>query len=133
MGWVRFQLEFFETCDLVKSIFGDNLSNVDGNQTLAHKVILASKNDDVLALNEKSLRECKTCYSADEIMTEDDTAHRRFPKEFLHKQTPPGMPPHVLKLKVGAIVMLLRNMSQRLCNCSRNVRQIPAFRGLNWD
>ncbi|XP_065320848.1 ATP-dependent DNA helicase PIF1-like [Gordionus sp. m RMFG-2023] len=44
-----------------------------------------------------------------------------FPIEFLHSQTPSGMPPHKLTLKVGTIVMLLRNLSPKkgLCNGTR--------------
>ncbi|VDP25960.1 unnamed protein product [Heligmosomoides polygyrus] len=44
-----------------------------------------------------------------------------FPTEFLNKMTPTGMPPHALHLKVGCIVMLLRNIDVRngLCNGTR--------------
>ena len=41
--------------------------------------------------------------------------------EFINKQTPSGMPPHILKLKVGAIVMPLRNLdlNKGLCDGTR--------------
>ena len=32
------------------------------------------------------------------------------PLDFLHRQQPSGLPPHQLRLKVGAVVMLLRNL-----------------------
>lgn len=52
-------------------------------------------------------------YSADSAITEDINDAFHFPVEFLHEQTPSGMPPHVLLLKKGVIVMLLRNLNPK--------------------
>ena len=45
----------------------------------------------------------------------------QFPIEFLRSLMPPGMHPHKLRLKTGAIIMLLRNISlnEGLCNGTR--------------
>ncbi len=46
-----------------------------------------------------------------------------YPVEFLNDQTPSGMPPHVLMLKRGVIIMLLRNLNPKkgLCNGTRMI------------
>ena len=56
--------------------------------------------------------------SVDDVECEDGDDVINYSKEFLNSLTPSGMPPHKLKLKIGAIVMLLRNLDvkQGLCN-----------------
>ena len=67
-------------------------------------------------------------YSADCIQTDNAIDTTQYADEFLHSLTPPGMPPHRLALKIGAVVMLLRNVSicEGLCNGTRLI-----IRGLN--
>lgn len=62
-----------------------------------------------------------TYCSADSIETEDPNDAMNFPVEFLNSQTPSGVPPHKLNLKVGTVVMLLRNLNPKkgLCNGTR--------------
>jgi hypothetical protein len=56
---------------------------------------------------------------ADSTLNEEATL--RYPIEYLNSLTPTGIPPHKLQRKVGAIVMLLRNLSvsDGLCNGTR--------------
>ncbi|KHJ94093.1 hypothetical protein OESDEN_05985 [Oesophagostomum dentatum] len=65
----------------------------------------------------------KTYKSIDEAITEDLSDEIRFPTEFLYKLQPSGMPPHELRLRKGATVMLLRNLDVMagLCNGTRLV------------
>ncbi|KAK1340686.1 hypothetical protein QTO34_017077, partial [Cnephaeus nilssonii] len=61
------------------------------------------------------------CKSDDSIDSTDDAEKENFPIEFLKSITPSGMPCHKLKLKVCAIIMLLRNLNSKwgLCNDTR--------------
>ena len=59
--------------------------------------------------------------SIDSLDTNDEQERSNFPIEFLNTLNFSGMPPHELKLKPGAIVMLLRNLNSKkgLCNGTR--------------
>jgi hypothetical protein len=63
----------------------------------------------------------KTYKSMDSISSEDPVEVANFPTEFLNTLHVSGIPPHELKLKVGAIVILLKNINSRqgLCNGTR--------------
>jgi ATP-dependent DNA helicase PIF1 len=52
-----------------------------------------------------------------------DDPHNYYPSEFLNTLTPNGLPPHVLKLKIGCLAILLRNIdpANGLCNGTRLV------------
>ncbi len=56
--------------------------------------------------------------SVDEVECEDGDDVTNYSKEFFNSLTPSRMPPRKLKLKIGAIIMLLRNLdvNQGLCN-----------------
>jgi hypothetical protein len=66
------------------------------------------------------------CFHRDEMVYHSfdcavDDPHNYYPEEFLNTLTPNGLPPHVLKLKIGCSVILLRNINpaNRLCNGTR--------------
>ena len=66
-------------------------------------------------------RDCHTYASVDSVMCDNEGEATNYPPEFLHSLTSSGMPPHILNLKAGAMVMLLRNLNikEGLCNGTR--------------
>ena len=70
---------------------------------------------------EKLPGEGKNYLSADSVADED--MENAYPTDFLNSITLSGMPPHSMKLKVGAPVMSLRNLragpGYGLCNGTR--------------
>lgn len=90
--------------------------------------ILTPKNDTSLDINEAILakitnQELKTYLSADVELDVNDEPNPNpiFPIDLIHKLTPSGLPPHRLNLKVGCLIMLLRNIdtANGLCNGTR--------------
>ena len=59
--------------------------------------------------------------SVDWVVCDQNEEEQNYPLEFINSLTPSGMPEHRLCLKVGSIIMLLRNLNiQRgLCNGTR--------------
>ncbi|GBO40095.1 hypothetical protein AVEN_68650-1 [Araneus ventricosus] len=85
-------------------------------ENLSEKAILCPKNEDSLKINERVLKKLpgqnKTYFSADSIICEDQEEQNNFPLDFINTLPPSGMPPHELTLKVGAVIMLLRNLNR---------------------
>ena len=68
--------------------------------------------------------------SVDSIVCENGEDPNEFPREFLYTLILTGMPPHKLMLKIGTVVMLLRNLDLKneLCNGSRlMIRQLHNY------
>ncbi|XP_066396549.1 uncharacterized protein [Miscanthus floridulus] len=57
-----------------------------------------------------------------------DDPHNYYPSEFLNSLTPNGLPPHVLKLKLGCPVILLRNIDPANGPCNGTRLVVRGFR-----
>lgn len=110
--------------DLIESVYGEGVISIDSIRT-SNRAILCPTNEDSLEINECILERVEgelvePYVSVDSIVTtgDDETV---IPLEHAHTQTPNGYPPHVLNLKVGAIVMLIKNWNipMGLCNGTR--------------
>ncbi|KAJ8280700.1 hypothetical protein GJAV_G00057920 [Gymnothorax javanicus] len=113
-----------QDCIVIGSLIDAVFPDIN-DQDISGKIILTPKNEDSLKLKDEILErvdgEKKTYYSVDNVVTDNEEEAHSYSQEFLHSLTPTGMPPHQLNLKVGAIVMLLRNLDIRngLCNGTR--------------
>ncbi|XP_074328132.1 uncharacterized protein LOC141666048 [Apium graveolens] len=99
-------------------------------QYLSERAILMPTNQTMGHLNslivDKFLGESVSYFSVDaaeEFGGTDEDLNEAFPVEYLNSLNVAGMPPHDLKLKVGVVVMLMRNLNQTLdlCNGTRMI------------
>lgn len=108
--------------ELIECIFPNILQNYRNHDWLRERAILAPKNIHINAINfqiQAKLPGVVTTYkSIDSVMNQDEAMN--YPIEFLNSLEPAGMPPHCLNLKVGSLIILLRNINPpKLCNGTR--------------
>uniref|UniRef100_A0A803N7C7 DNA helicase Pif1-like 2B domain-containing protein n=1 Tax=Chenopodium quinoa TaxID=63459 RepID=A0A803N7C7_CHEQI len=108
--------------NLIHQIFPNLTEHVGDVSYMVQRAIITPTNDEVDMLNEKILTEFvgeeKTYYSCDTVPEDRQNLYQQ---EFLNSLSFGGFPPHILKLKVGSPIMLLRNIdtSSGLCNGTR--------------
>jgi hypothetical protein len=118
--------QMIATEDLIKSVFGSDIHQMSVEE-LSKRVVVAPTNEQSLEMNRTIIGllpgDPAIYYSADSVVSEDPNDAANYPVEFLNDQTPSGMPPHVLVLKRGVIIMLLRNLNPKkgLCNGTRMI------------
>ncbi|KAH7816885.1 putative DNA helicase [Monocercomonoides exilis] len=113
---------------LIQSVFGNKFNEVEEIKMMKDRCILCTKNDDTFEVNSQILdlinSESRTYTSADSAEFEDpNDDFTSFSIEYLNSLIYSGLPPHQLRLKVGAIVILLRNLdlANGLCNGTRRI------------
>ena len=101
--------------DIITEIYGQTFNSPEDVLQFSKVAILAPKNDHCRRINDKVLEmipgKARTYTSVNRLISENDSEVLQFPVEFLDSLDLTGLPPHELTLKVGAIVMLLRNMN----------------------
>lgn len=104
--------------DIIRDIYGEKFDTPEDVVKFCNVAILAPKNDHCQEINAKILDlipgETKSYTSVNRLISENDSEILQFPVEFLDSLELTGLPPNKLNLKVGAIVMLLRNMNVAL-------------------
>ncbi len=108
--------------ELMTKVFPNLHLNYKNHNWLSERAILAPKNLAVDEINAKLLSqlpgETSSYKSIDTVPDPDEVVN--YPVEFLNSLAPAGLPPHNLELKVGAPIMLLRNLEPpKLCNGTR--------------
>eukprot|EP00919_Chromeraceae_sp_WS-2016_P050656 GHVR01120066.1.p1 GENE.GHVR01120066.1~~GHVR01120066.1.p1 ORF type:complete len:341 (-),score=21.51 GHVR01120066.1:188-1210(-) len=109
--------------ELISRVYPDIVMNYQNIAWLSERAILAPKNEDVRTINKKLLNkipgEIKVYTSIDTVPEIDKVI--LYPTEFLNSLKLSGMPSHILELKIGTPVMLLRNLNQKLTNGTRMI------------
>jgi len=100
------------------------------DQYFLDHIILCSRNDEVHVINEAILQQFNPVPGAEIYMlrsvdsvSEEDGMYHAYSVEFLQQLNAGGLPPALLRLKVGYPVILLRNLDpgEGLCNGTRMV------------
>ena len=115
--------------ELTVFVFADLTTRSSDVEWVSSRAILCPRNDTVDAMNNLILDmfpgDIITCLSVDTVGEVDQQA--LYPVEYLNSLNQSGLPPHRLNIKVGAPIMLLRNMDpvRGHCNGTRYVvRQV---------
>ena len=107
--------------DIVRIIYPDVADNFVDPTWLKERAILAPLNDTVTDMNGILMHKLPgdlVQYESVDTVEDDDSGD--YPVEFLNSCNPSGLPSHLLQLKVGVPVMLLRNLdAPKLCNGTR--------------
>ena len=144
--------------DLVRLVYGAGGDDIrafasTGKDFLYSRTILAPRNVDVDAINDAALElfpagdgtpsapAYRVYHSADSVGTENEADATAYPPEVLNAFKLGGMPHHELKLKKGAIIMLLRNLSPRdglangtrliILNLYKNLLEVQVVGGIH--
>ena len=110
--------------EMVDWVFHNLADNINDHQWLYERAILCPTNAEVDTVNQyiahKFPGQEHIFHSVDSVKEHDN---HQYPVEFLNTLCPSGMPPHRLSLKVGMIIMLLRNFDtiHGHCNGSRYI------------
>lgn len=107
--------------EMIESAFPNFLENYQNADYLSERAILTPKNLTVGKVNsvivDKIPGEVLSYFSVDTAEDYPGTKIDQlaaFPLEYLNSINIPGLPLHELKLKVGVVVMLMRNLNQTL-------------------
>jgi ATP-dependent DNA helicase PIF1 len=104
--------------DLVDNVFHDLNDKYQDRQWLINRAIICPLNDDVNEINEQVMKKLpgneQQFYSIDRVLDHDLHAN----VEVINKLKPQGLPLHEIKLKLGCVIMLTRNINAAEGHCN---------------
>lgn len=115
---------------MISKVFPRFLENFRDSNYISERAILTPTNETVSYINSKIVElipgeefSYLSIDRADEFPGSDAELDLAFPPEYLNSLALAGVPNHELKLKVGVVVMLIRNLNQTLglCNGTRMI------------
>lgn len=99
--------------ELIQRVLPDVAQQFKNHNWLSKRAILAAKNEDVDDLNAIIQNfipgQLFSFKSVDTVINQDDFVN--YPTEFLNSLELPGLPPHNLQLKIGSVIIMLRNIN----------------------
>ncbi|XP_076763396.1 uncharacterized protein LOC143430845 [Xylocopa sonorina] len=101
------------TDELIAKVFTNLSQNYKNNQWVSERAIFAAKNIDVNLINctiQNEIPDEETTYKSIDSVVNHDESVQNYSTEFLNSLDLPGMPPHILSLKIDFPVILLRNI-----------------------
>ncbi|XP_018461372.2 uncharacterized protein LOC108832383 [Raphanus sativus] len=116
--------------EVVEAAYGDVTKLTPSQTSYTDKAILTPRNETVDEINAYTISQTegvsRDYFSSDSFEISDTRSDQNdtlYAVEYLNSLEYPGLPSHKLTLKVGAPVMLLRNINQRkgLCNGTRMI------------
>ncbi|GBO20438.1 hypothetical protein AVEN_40538-1 [Araneus ventricosus] len=108
--------------ELKDTVFPNIKSNFQDKKWLCERDILSPTNDGVKIINNQLLKKfpCSSQIYKSVVTTVEANQAVEYPTEFLNSLEPSGIPAHKLELKIGAPILLLRNLDfPALCNGTR--------------
>ena len=106
--------------DLENKVYDNFETNMTNREYLAQRSIMSSTNDTIHEQNFKFMEKLpgpmQISYSRDCCTEEND--HTLYDVEFLNRVNVSGLPPHRLPLKVGACIILIKNLDVKKGHCN---------------
>lgn len=108
--------------ELICKVYPNIKEHFKDYKWLSERALLAPTNEAVHKMNDNILLqipgEIMKYKSIDSMTDENEVVN--YPQEFLNSLEPSGMPQHTLNLKVGSMIMMIRNLNPPiLCNGTR--------------